>query len=345
MTKMQTSHISSNVTDTELDKYFIRLQRLLEKKVRVYWHKTYFEKYVENQIVPRGLRIQIFPNIKKITDPLKKAWEDNLQMCSFNMIRTLCEEYDKELAVLDVSINEWLADRAADVASSRFAQRERDLRAHLKEYTIDIINAKENKFLRDKLAHTNGYAYRWDGNIPKKPSTKSNSDNVPKNNTEAPNVFSTSFSSSSSTTYRELSQDGIPKKRKSDLPTSSTDSIRRTFGTMHSAKPLGARPKTTSTSTPLTRALPRPPLTSTRTTHSALPTITPAPLALPAPMARQNYCSALGINNLSLKKPILAKHVGYLKYLPTALAVTSMRPSDVKLATDMFLAFMHTMSL
>ncbi|PIO24355.1 hypothetical protein AB205_0058670 [Aquarana catesbeiana] len=287
MTKIQMSHVTSNISDIELDKYFITFQRLLEKKVCVYWHKIYFEIYVENHIVPWGLRIQIFPNIKKTTDPLKKAWEDNLQACSFNMISMLCQEYDKELALLDISINEWLTDRAADVSFPRFVQRDKDLRAHLEGYTIEIINAKENKFLRDKLAHTNGYAYRWDGNVPKKPSTKPSSENAPKNNNEAPNVFSTSFSSSSSTTYRDISQDRIPKKRKSELPTSSTDSIRRTFGITNTTKPLGARPKTTSTSTLLTRALPRPPLTTTRSAHSVPTTTTPAPLALPVTTGRR----------------------------------------------------------
>lgn len=121
MTKIQTSHAASNISDAELDKSFVRLQRLLEKKVCMYWHKTYFEKYVEHQIVPWGLRIQIFPNIKKITDPLKKSWEDNLQSCSFNMISMLCQQYEQELDLLDVSINKWLSDHATDVSSSRFS--------------------------------------------------------------------------------------------------------------------------------------------------------------------------------------------------------------------------------
>lgn len=147
-TKIQTSQTASNISDSELDKAFIRLQRLLEKKVCTYWHKTYFEKYVEHQIVPWGLRIQIFPNIKqKITDPLKKSWEDNLQSCSFNMISMLCQQYDHELDLLDISINEWHSDHATDLSSLTFAQRDKDLRAHLEEYTVDVINAKESTFL------------------------------------------------------------------------------------------------------------------------------------------------------------------------------------------------------
>ncbi|PIO28667.1 hypothetical protein AB205_0117480 [Aquarana catesbeiana] len=273
--------------EIELDKCFIRFQRLLEKKVRIYWHKVYFEKYVEHQIVPWGLRIQIFPNIKKTTDPLKKAWEDNLQACSFSMISMLCQEYEKELNLLDTSINEWLSERAADMSSPRFAQRDKNLRAHLEEYTVEIINNKENKFLRDKLAHTNGYAYRWDSNVPKQPTNKPSSENVLRNNNEAPNIFSTSFSSSSSTTYRDLSQDRIPKRRKGELATTSTDSIRRTFGATNATKSMLARPKSTSTSTPLTRALPRPPLTSTRSAHPAPISTTTASLALPAPPGRR----------------------------------------------------------
>lgn len=63
-TKIQASQMEANISDADLDRAFVRLRRLLEKKVRIYWHKSYFEKYLENSIVPWGLQIQIFPNIQ-----------------------------------------------------------------------------------------------------------------------------------------------------------------------------------------------------------------------------------------------------------------------------------------
>lgn len=53
------------MSDKDLEHAFLRLQRLLERKARIFWHKKYFNKYIENKIVPWGLRIQIFPNVRK----------------------------------------------------------------------------------------------------------------------------------------------------------------------------------------------------------------------------------------------------------------------------------------
>lgn len=65
MAKIQLSQNASNITDADLDKSFMRLQRLLEKKIRIFWHKKYFKKYSHNKVIPWGLRIQIFPILEK----------------------------------------------------------------------------------------------------------------------------------------------------------------------------------------------------------------------------------------------------------------------------------------
>lgn len=204
-TKIQTSQNNYNITDAELDKAFMRL--LLEKKVCIYWHKLYFEKYTENQIVPWGLRIQIFPNVKKVNDSLKSSWEENLQSCSFNKLSILCKQYEHEPEQLDISISSWHSDHSSGVSSPRFCKRDKFLHAHLKDYTLSVINAKEGKFLRDKFAHKNGYAYRWAYTTHGKPTTKPSTSNVPTTDNEVPNSFSTSFSSSISTTYQDLSHE------------------------------------------------------------------------------------------------------------------------------------------
>lgn len=43
MTKIRSSQTKANISDANLDRAFMRLQHLLEKKVRIYWHKVYFE--------------------------------------------------------------------------------------------------------------------------------------------------------------------------------------------------------------------------------------------------------------------------------------------------------------
>lgn len=254
MTRIQASQNVSTITDAELDRAFMRLQRLLEKKVRIYWHKTYFEKYAEHKIIPWGLRIQLFPNIKKINDSLKASWENNLQSCSLNMLSILCYEYVIELEQLDVAINRWYSDHAQGMSSSKYSKRDNALRAHLKEYTLTTINDKESKFLRDQAAHANGYAYKWDNTKEIKPRSKPFTSNVPTSNNLESNTLSASFSSSTSTVYHDLTQEQLAKKRKGDLSVTSSESSHRTLGPTPLSHPPTAHSKTSHVSTPFTKA-------------------------------------------------------------------------------------------
>lgn len=110
MDKIQQSQHSAEIPDQDWDQAFLRLQRLLERKVRTFWHRKYFQKYMDNNIVPWGLRVQIFPNLKKIDEPLKTSWENNLQSCSFGMMSLLCTQYEAELKSLDDSVSQWYED-------------------------------------------------------------------------------------------------------------------------------------------------------------------------------------------------------------------------------------------
>ncbi|XP_040178113.1 uncharacterized protein LOC120910420 [Rana temporaria] len=229
MFKIQSNTNNADITIPELDRAFSRLQRLLEKKVRIFWHKQYFIKYVENQITPWGLRIQIFPNLKKVDDALKLRWEQNLQSCSFEMMNILCNQYEAEIEDLDVQVNAWYIELVLSISNPLFIAREKSLKEHLEEYTTDLINFKEGKYLRDKAAYDNKYAYKWNQPTFNKPTAHPSTRNVPANLTNIPNVTSASSTASSqSTVYREMSHDRFPRKRKNDRKSTSSESLSQT---------------------------------------------------------------------------------------------------------------------
>lgn len=66
-------HKSQNATSggLSMDRFFSRLQRMLEKKSRLFWNKWYFSKYTADNISPWGLRIQILPNITQMEPEFK----------------------------------------------------------------------------------------------------------------------------------------------------------------------------------------------------------------------------------------------------------------------------------
>ena len=84
-----------------MDHFFVRLQRMLERKSRLFWNKWYFMKYMDDKITPWGLRIQILPTISNVDQEFKTEWETNLQICSFKMMTLLCQRYTLDLDSLD----------------------------------------------------------------------------------------------------------------------------------------------------------------------------------------------------------------------------------------------------
>lgn len=105
MSKLQTQNIKENKADVDIHLFFFALKRLLEIKSTNYWHIFYLEKYLEVNISPMGLRVQIFLNLKILPDEFKTRWENNLSKCSQGMMQLLIKEYNKDIMQLDTEIN------------------------------------------------------------------------------------------------------------------------------------------------------------------------------------------------------------------------------------------------
>lgn len=113
-----------------MDRFFFRLQRMLEKKARVYWNKWYFSKYLDDRIAPWGLRIQIFPTVSNLEQDFRTSWETNLQSCSMKMMELLCGHYNDELISLDKEIEKLYSENSSIVSNELFSSREGTLKAH-----------------------------------------------------------------------------------------------------------------------------------------------------------------------------------------------------------------------
>ncbi|XP_077342764.1 uncharacterized protein LOC143989087 [Lithobates pipiens] len=221
MNKASDLQKNSEPSDKDLDLALQYLQRLLERKVRIFWHRKFFHKYIDQQIVPFGLRIQIFPNLNKIDNLIKQKWEENLQTCSIAMMTLLAIQYSHDIDLIDNSIKKWYDEYAKITSTSKFKRKESELSKHIENYTLEIIRLKQNKLTRDSNSYSNGSAYKWptDGKNKNKffrASRPSNRRDYNDDETRS-SASSTSFPSNHSTIYRDLSGDRLPKRRKSDL--------------------------------------------------------------------------------------------------------------------------------
>lgn len=96
---------------------------------------------------PWGLRVQIFPNVRKMESDLKIEWENNLQDCSFKIMDLLCQHYSKELDLVDREIEKLYTDNTNLITDLSFNKREEDLKVHVESFVGDLLKTKEKKLL------------------------------------------------------------------------------------------------------------------------------------------------------------------------------------------------------
>lgn len=106
ITDIQTQYLGPGNAREIITFQLYRLHRVLQRKSALFWHSTYLGKYIDNSIVPFGLRIQIFPNIPTVRDTLKSRWEENLTKCSCEKMTILQEHYEQEIQNIDKKILE-----------------------------------------------------------------------------------------------------------------------------------------------------------------------------------------------------------------------------------------------
>lgn len=127
---------------------------------RLWWNIKSLEEYVKLGIVPRGLRIQIFPAWEADTD-FKKLWETGLTQCSRIIINMLIEHDRDLLAKTKIQIQTLEGKLSKFDMANQVTPFHKRLKENLERYEKDIIAGKKRKFIRDKTDYEKSNAFRW----------------------------------------------------------------------------------------------------------------------------------------------------------------------------------------
>lgn len=160
MSNIQTSYRAKEQVKSDLTSLFFSLTKVLEKKSALHWHIQSLDRYIQENINPIGLRIQIFPILDYISNDLKKNWESKLNDCSRNFMMLLQNEYRQQLNSVDTEIGALYARLIPLKVHEDYIVLEGKLREHLKEFSKTILQKKEKKYWRDKNAFGENRAYR-----------------------------------------------------------------------------------------------------------------------------------------------------------------------------------------
>lgn len=203
MSTIQSNYQLKEQVKTDLISLFHSLTKALEKKCALHWHIQSFERYIQENINPIGLRIQIFPMVDHISDNLKKNWESKLNDCSRNLMMLLQDEYRLQLNNLDTEIDALYARLTPLKTHEDYLTLEEKLREHLKTSSKVILQKKDKKFWRDKNAFRENRAYRWHQNKDfRNKTTKKSSKNKGEKSDYSSDTNSNASSSASSLTDR-----------------------------------------------------------------------------------------------------------------------------------------------
>lgn len=166
MSTIQAGCLANQQSEDETKTFLDRMFNLLKKKSHLYWHIQYFESYITENVCPLGLRIQIFPTIKDPSPDFRKSWENTLTKCSIELMEKLTTQYRSDMTILDGEIDRLLNQFPNIKDSASFTIKWKEIRDKLENLNKDIITKKQRKLFQDKLAFSEGYAYKWFGKPP-----------------------------------------------------------------------------------------------------------------------------------------------------------------------------------
>lgn len=137
----------------QLDEIYNSVKILLERKTNVYWHTTYLEKYIEESIVPFGLRLRLLPHFKKPSETFKAKWENTLTGCSMALMALLIDEHKEELKAIDLELQSLAITKISSLENTDgIALKEKEISEFLENSSRELITKKEKKLFRDQKA-------------------------------------------------------------------------------------------------------------------------------------------------------------------------------------------------
>lgn len=255
--------------ESEINCYFFKLTKVLEKKSSLYWHIRSFRDYINDNMNPLGLRVQIFPNLEGLDTELKNAWEKILRTCSKDLMKLLITEYQKRSNVLDGDIQTICLKLQLLQTHKIYMDKELKLKKHLEDFNKDILIKKESKLSRDRCAFEENRAYKWNQLQPKNFNRfRNRRDHYSAISNSSSSVSSVSSQVSSKNKKVPRSNQGDNRPQGSRTHNTNTTDGPHNMPSVAGRAPLGASSCSASAPiVPLVGNTNSPPVTRSRTTH------------------------------------------------------------------------------
>ncbi|KAM3930917.1 uncharacterized protein RB166_004398 [Leptodactylus fuscus] len=146
---------------SNIKEFKLKIRDLLRKRIKIWWNKAALENYLSKNIIPRGLRVQIFPTFDTEDLSFSSKWEDTLTKCSRTLIELLVGADRKQLETLEKEIDTLKDKIHLALSSEEVVVFDKALDEDLSKWEKNIQDLKSRKFQRDYKDFQSGKVYRW----------------------------------------------------------------------------------------------------------------------------------------------------------------------------------------
>ena len=152
------------VVPEEAEETFRKLRKANDKAIRYSLHRETLMKYLDKDLVPRGLRINLVPTIGNQVEEFVTKWRDTLHKASKGLMELIVEFCTKEEAKLNVEIMKLQAKLYDMINDTHQLAETSNLIANLSERARErLTRRKERKLERDEGdMMTVGFCVVWE---------------------------------------------------------------------------------------------------------------------------------------------------------------------------------------
>ncbi|KAM4036364.1 uncharacterized protein ACNLHF_015290 [Anomaloglossus baeobatrachus] len=137
------------------------LTSLFHRRTKIWWNKTTLENYLEKDMVPRGLRVQVFPSYGKEDTEFTAQWELASNNCSKKYLELIIDKNFKTIKDIDGEINEKQDELMKILSEPEREKFHEDLDKSFVIWEKQIKDNKTKKFHRDLQDYEKDRVYKW----------------------------------------------------------------------------------------------------------------------------------------------------------------------------------------
>lgn len=157
----KSTHIGGDIENGQALEMKTNLKPLLHRRMRTWWNKATLENYLTKNLIPRGLRIQVFPSFPIEDQLFRTRWEEACGNCSKIMMELLIGLNKKELESMEKEI-ESIQNKLTDLLpQGNMDLYKKELDTQYSVWEKEIKEFKMKKFQRDLRDFQTKKIYKW----------------------------------------------------------------------------------------------------------------------------------------------------------------------------------------